>query len=70
MEGQIEISTKLSFEEIYKIFKNKNKKFKLQKTEKDKNLEEENKYSIENEENSGEIINKEENIIDDKNIRI
>ena len=54
----------------YKIFKNKNKKFKLQKTEIDKNLEEENKYSIENEENSDEIINKEENIIDDKNIRI
>lgn len=70
MEGQIEISTKLSFEEIYKIFKRKNKKFKLQKTEKDKNLDEENKHSIENEENFEEIINKEENINDDKNTKI
>ena len=68
MEGQIEISTKLSFDEIFKILKRKNKKIKFQKLEKDKNLEEDYKYSIENVENSEEIINKEESNNEDKSI--
>jgi hypothetical protein len=68
MEGQIEISTKLSFDEIFKIVKRKNKKIKFQKLEKDKNLEEDYKYSIENVENSEEIINKEESNNEDKSI--
>ena len=70
MEGQIEISTKLSFEEIFGILKRKNKKIKLQKIDKDKNLEEEKKYYFENGENSEENINKEENNNEDKNIKL
>ena len=57
MEGQFEVSTKLSYEGISKILKQKNKKIQIQKNDINKSLEEESKNKSENIDNLEENIN-------------
>ena len=57
MEGQFEISTKLVFNDIVHIIKQKNKRIKPQKSDKNKDIDDENKSNSEKDENSNEEIN-------------
>ena len=61
MKGQIEVSTKLSFEELTQILKQKNKRIKLESVDKDKKIEENWENNIQNLENYEDNINNNNN---------
>ena len=57
MEGQFEISTKLVFNDIVHIIKQKNKRIRPPKTDKNKDIDEGNKNNSDKDESSNEEIN-------------
>ena len=73
MEGQFEISTKLVFNDIVHIIKQKNKRIRPPKTDKNKDIDEGNKNNSDKDESSNEEININdinENINEDGNTKI